>query len=135
MISATLVKQADIDGIWQLISGDIVKCIDKTPTFFTAGDLWTMCRSGAGFLIVVHEGTELLGSAVWRFEERSFVCLTLAGKRADEWISILYERATLTAKCGGASKLMASGRVGLFRKLKKHLAGVKMTRCTVTIEV
>lgn len=135
MICATLAKPADVDGIWPLISPDIVKCIEKTPTFFTAGELWSMCRSGDGYLIVIHEETTVLGASVWRFEGQNFVCLMLAGKRADDWIEILYERARLTASLGGAKQLMASGRVSLFRKLKKHLQGVRMVRCTVAVEV
>lgn len=135
MIAATVAKTADIDPLWDKVYPDIVKCIARTPTFFTAADLWTMCRSGAAFLIIIHEETTILGSAIWRFEDGNYVCLMLTGRRSDEWISILYERARYEAKRGGAKQLMASGRLGLFRKLKKHLAGVRMIRITVAVEV
>jgi hypothetical protein len=135
MVSASLASQAQIDGLWAQIGDDIVKCIEKTPTYFTAAELWTMCRAGSAFLIIAHEGTTVFGSSIWRFEDDNFVCLMLTGKRADEWIAATYERAAVTARMGGAKQLMASGRVGLFRKLRKHLPMVKMIRCTVAVEV
>jgi hypothetical protein len=140
VICATVAKQADVDGLWPLISADIIKCIEKTPTFFTAAELWVMCRSGAGFLIVVHEGTTIVGASVWRFEEAKFVCLMLVGmngkmRTGEDWVTALFERAAVTAKAGGATQLMASGRTILFEKLKKHLPQVRMIRCTVAVEI
>jgi hypothetical protein len=140
VICATVAKQVDVDGLWPLISTDIIKCIEKTPTFFTAADLWVMCRSGTGFLIVVHEGTTIVGASIWRFEESNFVCLMLVGvkgrmRTGEDWITLLFERATVTAKAGGATQLMASGRTVLFEKLKQRLPQVRMIRCTVAVEI
>lgn len=136
MISATLVRQADIDSLWPQICDDIIRCIERTPTYFTAADLWTMCRGGEAFLIIMHDEQAILGAAVWRFEGSNFVCMMLTGTRADEWIVTLYDQASLLARRGGAKQLMASGRTSLFRKLRKHLSTrVKMIRCTVTVEV
>jgi hypothetical protein len=140
VICATVAKQSDVDGLWPLISADIIKCIEKTPTFFTAAELWVMCRSGAGFLIAVHEGTTIVGASVWRFEEANFVCLMLVGvngkmRTGEDWVTALFERAAVTAKAGGARQLMASGRTILFEKLKKHLPQVRVIRCTVAVEI
>lgn len=135
MISATVAKQSDVDGLWPLISEDIIKCIEKTPTFLTASDLWVMCRSGEGFLIVVHDEDKILGAAVWRFEKDSFVCLIVTGTKADEWWGIFSATVSEVARLGGARQLMFTGRAGLFKKLKKHFPAMRMTRVTATMRI
>jgi len=135
LICATLAKQAEIDSLWPLVSDQIVKCIEKTPTFFSAADLWVMCRGGSAFMIIAHQGTDILGATIWRFEDANFVCLMMVGKDAKQWFGAVKETASFVARQGGATRLMASGRLGLFRALKSMIPETKMIRCTVTVEV
>jgi hypothetical protein len=134
-ICAEQVAVADVDRIWPLIADDVVKCLKKTPTYFTAGDLWTMCRTGNVFLLAVHDGLKIQAASVWQFEGQKFVCLLLVGNHSDEWITALFEKAAEMARNGGAVQLMASGRVGLGAKLKKHLPSLRVIRHTYTVEV
>lgn len=125
----------DVDRIWPMIAEDVSKCIRKTPTYLTAGDLWTMCRTGNAFLLAVHDGVKIQAASIWQFEGQNFTCLMLVGSRSDEWIIALFEKAAEMARYGGAVQLMASGRIGLGAKLKKHLPSLRVIRHTFAVEI
>ena len=135
MIEANLVRPQDVDGIWPLIAADVVKCLDKTPSYMTAGDLWVSCRSGAAYLFVAHDGADLKGAAIWKFDGDKFVCLMLVGRDMNKWAVQLHDAAAQTARMGGATRLLATGRTGLGTALKRHFPTLKIIRHTFEVEV
>jgi len=134
-ICAQAVAVAEVDAIWPMIADDIVRCLEKTPSYLTAGDLWTMCRSGKAFLLAVHDGSVIRAASVWQFEGQNFVCLVLVGRGSSDWIPALFDAASFIAKAGGAKTLMATARIGLGPRLKKHLPTLRTIRHTYTVEV
>lgn len=118
--------------MWDKVAPAFVACLEKTPSYFTVGELWTWCRGGSAFLILLHDETDVYGGSVWHFEGDRFVCLILAGRESDEWIKPLFDAASIVARNGGAKCLRAAGRRGLGPKLRKHLP-VKIIRHTYEV--
>jgi hypothetical protein len=135
---ANIVGQGEVDHVWSLIADDVIRCLNKTPSFLSAGQLWQMCRSGQAFLIICVENGQIMGASVWRFDrgyERSvFDCLVLVGRNSRRWTGVLKDKATEIARQGGATLLTATGRVGLAKALKS-IPGVRVTRQSYVVEV
>jgi hypothetical protein len=134
-----ITKVSDVDAVWPLIAPQIVKCIEKTPSFMSAGDLWQMCRSGQAFLIIAHDDVKIHGAAIWQFQsgygQYIFDCLMLVGKDLDQWAFDLFEAAKSIARDGGATALSATGRIGLVQSLKNHVPGLQVVRQSYLVEV
>jgi hypothetical protein len=132
-VNIDLVAPADVDRVWPLIRDDVANCLIKTPGGgYAAGDYWTLARSGNIFLIIAHDGADLIASTFWRFEDDLFVCLMLAGKHFGLWARQVLEFAQAMApNC----KLVATGRTGFDRALKKQNIKTTIVRQTYLMEV
>lgn len=129
-----IVPTDKIDGIWPLVALGFTDCLRKTPTSIGAGDFWTMCRDGSAFLIICHD-SEVKAASVWRFEGDKFNCLLMYGKDADTWTHALFDYAASIARMNGSTALMATGRLGLGRMLKRNNVNAKTIRQTYLVEV
>lgn len=109
----------EVDLVWPQIADGIQKSCNQGNGEFCAGDMWTACRSGNAFLIIVFDGPEVLMASVWRFERfqdiRTFHCLTLWGKNMRAWLEPAREYVTNIARQNGATRLTACGRHGWIR--------------------
>ena len=133
---AEVIATGDVDAIWQHFSFDVAKCLKKTPNpDYSSGDYWTMCRTGMAFLIAVHDGTDFVALTIWRFEGEKFCCLLMVGHGADRWMKSLVERASQTARNGGATALIASGRVGFGKVFKRLLPKARVIRQTYEVTI
>lgn len=134
-----LVPTANVDPVWPMVSALVVKCLEKAPSYLSAGDLWQMCRSGQAFLFVIHDGEKAGGVAIWQFApafgQHAFVCLALAGEGLEAWIVEMVEIAGKIAADGGAEILSATGRVGLLDPLRKKIPGVEVARQTYIVRL
>lgn len=138
-MNIALIGLQEVDNIWSSIAEHVVKCLKKTPSYYSAGELWQMCRSGQAFLLLAHEGTEVRGAAIWQFQtaygQTVFTCLMLAGKDMGQWTVPMLESARSIARDGGAKQLSATSRVGLVQTLKKQIPGLKVVRQSYLVEV
>lgn len=123
-MTIAVVPTHQVDQVWGLIADGIESACQATGGDISAGDLWQQCRSGSAFLIVVHEGDDVLGASVWRFERWSsgpkLRCLALYGKNLIRWIGQLREVAIQIMNDCGAKSLVAEGLEKwepLFRRL------------------
>lgn len=120
-----IANAAEVDAIWPLISAEMQRGCDKTGGGSSSGSLWQLCRSGNAFLIVCHDGEEIICASVWRFETwpsgTVFRCLGVCGKSMNLWVSELYAFALSQAKIGGTDRLIAEGRPGWVRVLSRYL--------------
>jgi hypothetical protein len=130
---------ADVDAIWPSIAPQIAKCLEKTPSYISAGEFWQLCRSGQAFLIVAHTDTGVKGASIWQFHHgygrHVFDCLMVVGTDAREWTSDLFEYAAVLARSNGAAALAGTGRLGLVQILKKYVPGLKVARQSYLVEV
>lgn len=135
MIQAELVGLSDIDRIWPQVAEYISRALTKAPMEIGAGDIWTNCRSGQWPLIVVHDGERLLGASVWRFSaNRFFECVVLGGERFHDWLETLIEFAKRIGETAGCSGLIATGRIGLHKRIKAKSPRLKLVRATYLLE-
>lgn len=134
-MNSTLVRPADVDEIWHLISERIDACLRERHGDCTAGDLWTLCRAGTAFLLVAHDGTAIKSASIWRFEtwtnEPVFRCLIAVGEDMESWFEGVREIVTRMAKEGGAKSLVCDGRKGWQRRIPE----AQVIRQTYRIEV
>ena len=110
---------AEVDALWPLIVGDMQKACERGETPLTAGEVWQLCRSGNGYLCIVHDGDRLFSSSVWRFEDDAFRCWCLAGKNMREWLGPLREFIEKVARQNGSKRLLTKGRGGWVRVFKE----------------
>jgi len=114
-----------VDGVWPLIAEGVAAAALRTGGDTTPEYLWSECRSGRAFLIVVSREKEVLASSVWRFEAwqtgRKFKCLSLSGRHMSEWIDDLRAFVEKLARVGGANALVTEGRIGWGRKYKARI--------------
>lgn len=134
---ADVVAQADVDAVWPIFAADVAKCLKKTPTpDYSAGDYWTMCRSGMAFLIAVHDQGKFKALTVWRFEDDYFCCLMMVGKNMGGWVGPLFEKAAEVSRNGGCSgRLRGDGRVGFEGVFKRHFPSVRIIRQTYEVTI
>ena len=109
---------AEVDRLWPMIVADIQKACRQAPELLTAGELWQMCRSGNGFLCIVHDGDEVFASSVLRFEDDALRVWVLAGKDMRQWIGPFYEFCKKVGSENGANRLLCRGRRGWLRMFK-----------------
>lgn len=109
---------ASIDVIWPQIAQDMQAACQRCNSDYSAGDLWQMCRSGNGFLLVAVEGQEILMASVWRFKGQEFHCEMLWGMRRHLWMNAAREFVEKTARDNGAFRVVTEGRRGWLRLFK-----------------
>lgn len=130
-----LIAVQNVDVIWPLISKDIVKCSEKTPSYLTAGDLWTMCRSGNAFLIIASD-PDIKGFSIWRFgSSEYFECVFILGSAADGWFKSMLDFALELAVQNGRKGIGGESRVGLVKLMKRHFPRTKIVRQTYVVEI
>lgn len=121
-MNVDLVSTMDVDKVWPLISQRIIDCVDSMNTDLSPGDMWTLCRSGAGFLVVVHDGSEIKAATIWRFETWPkgvvFRNLIVVGEDMASWIDACTKKVNEMAKQGGATWFAWQGRRGWERIFK-----------------
>ncbi len=134
-MNIVVVPVADIDNAWPHVAERFVKCIEKVPTYLTAGDLWQMCRSGSAFLIVaLDEAGTIKGATVWQFEPHTFACRIMAGRGMADWLIPLLDVARQMARMNGIPTICADARVGFARFFKHHAPTIKTVRQTYVME-
>lgn len=118
-----IASNQEVDGIWPLISDRIQQGCDKTGNATSSADLWQLCRSGNAFLILVGDGASIKAASVWRFETWPsglvFKCLSLSGDDMPTWIRPFSQFIISQAKIGGSDRLIAEGRKGWERVIKR----------------
>lgn len=135
-MKADVVAQADVDAVWPVFAQQVVDCLKKTPNpDYSAGDYWTMCRSGMAFMIVTHDETGFKSMTVWRFEGEKFGCMLMVGVGIRNWLPALVEKASEIARNGGGRALIAPGRVGFGKVFKRALPGAKIIRQTYEVAI
>lgn len=133
---ADVVAQADVDAVWPVFAQQVVECLRKTPNpDYSAGDYWTMCRSGMAFMVVAHDGTDFVGMTIWRFEGGKFCCLLLVGESIRDWLGPLVVKAGEIGRRGGAESLIANGRKEFGALFKRALPGAKIIRQTYEVAI
>ena len=115
-MSVSLVPVGSVDQIWPVLREGLQRSLLKTGGDMVPGDLWCAVRSGVAFLIVAHEGNEILGASIWRQETwQSGVklrCLALYGVGMKSWIGDMKDMAVRIARDCGATSLVSEGRAG-----------------------
>lgn len=135
-MKADVVAQADVDAVWPVFAQQVVDCLEKTPNpDYSAGDYWTMCRSGMAFMIVTHDETGFKSMTVWRFEADKFGCMLMVGRDIISWLACLVEKASEIGRNGGAKTLIATHRVGFGKVFKRALPGAKIIRQTYEVAI
>lgn len=135
-MNVELVAVHDVDAVWPRFASEVVNCLDRTPNpDFAAGDYWTMCRSGMAFMVIAHDGKDFVGMTIWRFEAGKFCCLLLVGSKIRTWLTPLINKAAEIARNGGATSLIASGRVEFGALFKRALPGAKTIRQTYEVAI
>ena len=109
---------AEVDRLWPLVRDDLQRACLRAPDPLTAGELWQMCRSGNGFLFIIHDGAKIHASAVMRFEDDAFRVWALAGNGMSAWLADFFETVKALGKQNGAKRLVTKGRAGWLRLIK-----------------
>lgn len=134
-MNVDLVPPVDVDKIWPLIARRVADCIQKINADCSAGDLWTMSRSGALFLIIAHEDDTVLGATMWRFETWAhgtvFKNIITVGERMKEWFPDMQEKVNEMAANGGADHFVWQGSPA-WRRL---IPNAKTMTCNYIMEV
>ena len=101
----------------------------------TADYLWSECRSGKAFLVIVTQGKEILAASVWRFEAwstgRKLRCLGMYGTKMKQWLEDHRAFTLSMARVGGATSLVTDGRLGWERIFPQ----ARVLRQTYEIEI
>ena len=101
----------------------------------TADYLWSECRSGKAFLVIVTQGKEILAASVWRFEAWStgckLRCLGMYGTKMKQWLEDHRAFTLEMARVGGATSLVTDGRLGWERIFPQ----ARILRQTYEIEI
>lgn len=121
-----IANASEVDQIWPLISPKLQQGCDRTGGATSSAEMWHMCRSGGGFLIVGYD-EKLIVASVWRFETwpsgQVFRCIGLCGSHPELWFKDLYEFARSQARIGGTERLVAQGRKGWRRFYERYVEG------------
>lgn len=130
-----LVPVHAIDGLWPKLADGFHDALMKTGGDCSAGDLWTQARAGSAFLFVAHDGTEMHGASLFRFENwptgTRFRNLAVFGNNMADWYDLMKAEAMKAAKAGGATMYAAEGRRGWARKER----GAKVLRYLYEVPV
>lgn len=125
----------EVDRVWPLVSGGLENACRKTGGDLTSEYLWSECRSGRAFLVVIARDSEVIGASVWRFERwtsgRKLRCLALYGRDMKSWLPE-HERLTFEmARVGGATSVVTEGRTGW----KAKYPNARIVRTLLELEV
>ena len=71
MPAVSLVPSQNIDQFWPHVREGFHEACMATGGDLTTGDLWNACRHGPAFLVIVHEGEQIIGAAVYRADNWS----------------------------------------------------------------
>jgi hypothetical protein len=120
VIEADIIRPNEVDNVWPSIAEGMIKSCRGTN--LSAGYLWTQCRAGEAFLVIVHEDGDYLGACVTRFEtqpERLILRgLALCGKDTKKWLATLQDKLRQMAREGGATIFVDDGKPGLVKLIK-----------------
>lgn len=129
------VVPSNVDAYWPQISAEVEESCVVTGGDITAHYLWSQCRNGQAFLILVMEDESIVAHSTWRFEEwttgRKLRCLHLYGARMKEWAEQAEGVTRDLARIGGATGIVTEGRMGFQRlypqaKILRQLYEVKV---------
>ena len=116
MFRVDIVSTPLIDSVWPTVSEGIEAACKKTGGDLTADYLWSECRAGRAFLVIVIEAGKIVAASVWEFQtwnnERVLCCLSLYGARMKEWLHLHKEFTEKMARTGGAVAIHAHAREG-----------------------
>lgn len=108
----------EVDTVWPLVAKGFQRAFRREQGK-TLGELWTMCRTGNAFLVILAENNEILMASIWRFHTKDgtpvFRCESMYGNRMSEWVEYVYSWIENLARENGAKKLVAEGRRGWLR--------------------
>ena len=114
-----LASISEVDALWPSITDGMARACKRCNSAWTPGELWQMCRSGNGFLCIVHDGQTIKMASIWRFETArpgiSFRCIMMYGHGMDDWLEMAREYIVNLATGQGAKALVAEGRPGWAR--------------------
>ena len=117
-MNIAIVGLHEVDQIWPLVAEGLQKACQRCGEM-TSGELWTMCRSGHAFLIIIFEKNSIIMASVWRFESKNgrpvFRCEMMYGHGMGDWLEEARLFITKLAKENGAKALVAEGRRGWLR--------------------
>lgn len=109
-----------VDSVWPFVTYGLEHACQRGGGDLTSDYLWGLCRSGGAYLLAVADGDQIIGASVWSFEKwtsgRKLRCLALYGERMGEWAASKEEMVRKIARDGGATALVADGRMGWKRK-------------------
>lgn len=119
-VKVDIVPFEHVDAVWSCIAKQMQHACERSEQEeslkINAGDLWQMCRSGNGFLIIAHDNDPMqpLMASVWRFEDTPtvFKCMMLYGPGMKRWFGPLTKFVSTIAKDNGAVALVSKGRRG-----------------------
>lgn len=134
-MKSIIVPVSAVDQVWPLINERINACLREQHGDCSAGDLLTICRSGAGYLMIHADETRVKAAAIWRFEMwldgPVFRNLITVGEDMEEWLPSFLDLARETARSGGAKHFIADGRKGWGR----IFPNAEIIRVTYRLEV
>lgn len=116
MSRAELVPVTHVDAFWPHVREGFQRALLKTGGDLETGDLWALCRSGAGYLIVINDEDGIIGAAILKAETwssgRKMRVMALYGAGAADWFADMKALAIRIAKDCGATAIVADGRKG-----------------------
>lgn len=122
-MNIVLVPVHQVDAIWPHVAAQIGEAVLATGGDVTVGHIWTQCREGAAWLIVVSDGDDLKAVSVWRHEVwltgPKLRCMALWGRGMPEWLPQMRGIVTRIARDCGARSFVTEGRKGWERIFPK----------------
>lgn len=108
----------EVDALWPRLASRFQHACKRCGDL-SAGDLWTMARSGHAFLILGFEKQDIRFASIWRFHDKDgkpvFRCEMMFGDGMRDWLPDAYAWIANLAKENGAGRLVAEGRRGWLR--------------------
>lgn len=124
-----LIQPAEVDYVWPMVAASFENACRKARSTMSAAELYRACRSGGWFLVVVTGGESVRGAAVLDIQERdkrTLKVIALAGEDSDDWLPSLLAWDWLDTM--RIERVVAEGRAGLPRLLKKHIPELRVIR-------
>lgn len=113
----------EVDRVWPAVAQGIEDSCRRTGGDLTGDYLWSECRAGRAFLVVIALHSEIIGASVWRFEKwtsgRKLRCLALYGRDIKSWLGEHQKFTENMARTGDATAIVTEGRVGWGRLFPK----------------
>jgi hypothetical protein len=130
---------SQVDQMWPEITDRIQQGCDMTGGATSSAELWQMCRTGNGFLIVGIEDQSIVFASVWRFETWPtgvvFRCMSMAGTKMETWIAPFTQFVISQARAGGTDRLIAEGRKGWERVIRRMFSQSKVLWQTYEVKI